>query len=354
MVYLSSEIGVIVTGASLACFLTAAMWMAAEADRCGLANRMAGVLERASAGRGARLYAGVCVATAGLTALLSLDGAVVVMLPALRALERRGAAMRPLLLGTVAVANASSMALPQGNPSNLLVMSRMGLGAAGYTRAMLLPGMAATVIAAAAASRGAIRPMAPRSAGAARRPLDRAERRVLIGLAAAGLLDAVAPFAGISLWWPLCATAGATRLATRGGTAPVRVPWRLCAAVTAAAAALTGLVAALGLTHVQPPHGLWGQVATALVIGAVASLVNNLALGGVLGGVLAGPAGYAAAAGLAAGSLATWRGSVATMLALNGAGPAGAAARRGYTRRWAPIAAAATVAAAGLLSLTAG
>src|SRR5579864_5878083 len=152
MVYATSEFGVIVTGASLACFLTAAMWMAAEADRSGLSARIAGGLERAGDRSGARMYLAVCGATAGLTALLSLDGAVVVMLPSLRALERRGAAMRPLLFGTVAVANAFSMAFPQGNPANLLVISGMGLGPAGYVRAMFPPGLAATAIAAAAAT----------------------------------------------------------------------------------------------------------------------------------------------------------------------------------------------------------
>ena len=353
MVYVTSEFGVMVTGASLACFLTAAMWMAAEADRSGLSARIAGGLERAGDGSGARLYLAVCAATAGLTALLSLDGAVVVMLPSLRALERRGATMRPLLFGTVAVANAFSMALPQGNPANLLMMSGMGLGPAGYVRAMFLPGLAATAIAAAGAAARGGRACAP-AHRAAQAPLARGEVLVALGLIGAGALDVAAPFAGVPLWWPLCAAAAATRLAAGRRVAPVRMPWRLCAAVTAVAAALTTISAGAGVHRLYPPGGLDGAILAALAIAALASLVNNLAVGAALGGLLAGPAGYAAVVGLTAGSLATRRGSVATILALDGAGDAGVAARRGYTRRWAPIAAAATVAAAGLIALTGG
>lgn len=343
-----------VTGASLACFLTAAIWMAAEADRSGLSTRIAGGLERAGGRSGARLYLAVCAATAGLTALLSLDGAVVVMLPSLRALERRGAAMRPLLHGTVAVANVFSMALPQGNPANLLVMSGMGLGPAGYVRAMFLPGLAATAIAAAAAARGGRACAAPDHAIPARTRITRSEVLVALGLVSAGALDVAAPFAGIPLWWPLCAAAAATRLAAGRGAAPVRVPWRLCVGVTTIAAALTAISVAAGAQRLHPPSGREAEILAALAIAALASLVNNLAVGAALGGLLTGPAGYAAVVGLTAGSLATRRGSVATVLALDGAGDAGLAARRGYTRRWAPIAAAATVAAAGLIAITAG
>src|SRR5690242_13645352 len=134
------------TGATLACFLTAAIWLAGEAERCGLAARLADLLLWAARGRAGGLFAAVCVAAAALTALLSLDGAVVVLAPALRALADRGIAVRVALLGAVGVTNASSMILPQGNPANLLVMSGLGMPAPAYVHAMALPGLAATLV----------------------------------------------------------------------------------------------------------------------------------------------------------------------------------------------------------------
>lgn len=62
----------------------------------------------------------VCGLCALVTAVVSLDGAVVLTVPVLLVLSRRfGAPLPALLLGVVAVANAASIAVPQGNPTNL-------------------------------------------------------------------------------------------------------------------------------------------------------------------------------------------------------------------------------------------
>jgi hypothetical protein len=66
-----------------------------------------------------------------------------------------------------------------------------------------------------------------------------------------------------------------------------------------------------------------------------------------------GPLAYPAVVGLSAGALATPRGSLATILPLDLAGPSGPPAAAGYRRLWTPTAVAATALAAGLLGLTA-
>src|SRR5919198_272025 len=111
-------------------FLWAVMTLAVLAERSGLADGLAAGLIAAGRGSTLRLFCLVCAACAMLTAALSLDGAVVVMAPVLLALRRRGVPQRPLLLGTVAVANAFSAALPAGNPTNLVVMDRLALAPA--------------------------------------------------------------------------------------------------------------------------------------------------------------------------------------------------------------------------------
>ncbi len=86
-----------------------------------------------------------------LTAAVSLDGAVVLMVPLVLVLSRRfGVAMRPLFLGVVAVANAFSIAVPQGNPTNLVLIGRLDLSPAGFVAHMFIPGLAAASLCAGA------------------------------------------------------------------------------------------------------------------------------------------------------------------------------------------------------------
>src|SRR5438093_2438820 len=109
-------------------FLTAALGLAAVAERLGLVERAVTVLARRGDGSTLRLYALVCALSALLTAVISLDGAVVLMVPLVAVLARRcRIAFGPFFLGVVTVANAASVAVPEGNPTNLVVMSRLGL-----------------------------------------------------------------------------------------------------------------------------------------------------------------------------------------------------------------------------------
>src|SRR5262245_44704922 len=117
----------------LLAFLAAALTLAARVERSGLTGRAAGVLAARANGSALRLYVYVCVVCALLTSAVSLDGAVVLLVPLVRALARDHCArFAPLFLGAVAVANAVSIAVPQGNPTNLVVMSRLELSPGGY------------------------------------------------------------------------------------------------------------------------------------------------------------------------------------------------------------------------------
>ena len=133
--------------APLLVFLSAALTLARFVERAGLAERIAGALADRAAGSALRLYALVCGACALLTAAVSLDGAVVLMVPLLLALQRRFAApFAPLFIGSVVVANAVSIAVPQGNPTNLVIIDRLGLSSSAFVAHMLLPGVAAATL----------------------------------------------------------------------------------------------------------------------------------------------------------------------------------------------------------------
>jgi Na+/H+ antiporter NhaD/arsenite permease-like protein len=128
-------------------FLTVALGVAGLAERAGVAERAAGRFARAGGGSAGRLYALVCAASALLTCVVSLDGAVVLMVPLVRALSRRCVIdTTAFFVGSVAVANAASLAVPEGNPTNLVVMSQLGVGPAAFLDHLLLPGLCAAAL----------------------------------------------------------------------------------------------------------------------------------------------------------------------------------------------------------------
>src|SRR5437763_3082538 len=133
--------------APLLVFLAAALALAALVAESGLSARLAALLVAAGHGRIATLYALVCAASAALTAAVSLDAAVVVMVPVLDNLRRTARTSFPaLFLGAVAVANGASIMVPQGNPTNLVVIGSLRMSPAAFTARMLTPGLAATMI----------------------------------------------------------------------------------------------------------------------------------------------------------------------------------------------------------------
>ena len=52
----------------------------------------------------------------------------------------------PLLAGAIAVGDAASLVVPEGNPTNLVVMSRLGLSPQQFVEHLSVPGLAAALL----------------------------------------------------------------------------------------------------------------------------------------------------------------------------------------------------------------
>jgi arsenical pump membrane protein len=342
----------------LICFLTAAICLTDIVAASGLVDRAAVRLARIGRGRCGLLFLVVCGVAAALTATLSLDGAVVVMTPLVAALGRVADVRRePLVLAVIAVANAASPALPQGNPTNLVVMARLAIGSRAFIAEMALPALAATVLCVAAVwlrERRALRARYVRPAALDPGPAGR-ERLALAALVAAAVAQSAAPWLGIAPWWPICAVAAATLAAVRAAgsrTPAIRVPWRIGGQVLAIATVADLALRVTGVHALAAGRiGAGPLLLVALAAAGLAALLNNLPASVVVAAAMApGPAVYAALVGLSVGALATSRGSVATaiVLELTDRRTAAAVSHR-YVRRFAPAAVAATLlAAAGL------
>jgi len=308
---LPAELGVALR---TALFLASALTLAAATVRSGLVPWLAQRLLAGACKRAAVLYAEICLLTAALTLAISLDGAVVLVAPLLTELRRRaGAPLAPLLLGCVAVANGLSAAVPQANPTNLVLMHGLDLGTGAFVRALGLPSLAAAaggaLAVALAARRSLARPLqVPGSAAAAARP--RAAVLAALALAAAGA--ALAPLAGVSPVWPLALVAAAASARTR--TRPA-VPVRVALQVWALLAALAPLAPRVDVPRV-------GLAAVTVAVSAAAALGSNLPVSAAVATLAPGrPDAFGAVLGASAGALATPHGSVATLLALELADP---------------------------------
>jgi arsenical pump membrane protein len=332
----------------LAAFIAAALTLAGLIARSGLAERGATVLASLARGRTLVLYALVCGACALLTSVVSLDGAVVLMVPVLLVLTRRWSVpFGPLFLGVVVVANVSSLALPQGNPTNLVIMQRLGLSAQGFAAHMLVPGVVAALVAAVIVAHGERRALAVSYTPPSREsePLSRAERRATVALLSAASAAWVAPVIGLAPWWPFTAV-----VALAAGASRQRPQLRIAARVGAQVGALLVLLQVVsGAVTSSPAPGLVGLLVIAVVVGAAAALTNNLPVSVSAAGLLTVPSAYAVAIGLAAGSLALPRGSVATLVAIEAAGPDAPALE---PRRLVPLALGAVATATVLLWLS--
>jgi arsenical pump membrane protein len=268
------------------------------------------------------LYGLVCGLCALATAALSLDGAVVLMVPVVLALHRRhGAPLAPLLLGAVVVVNTASIAVPQGNPTNLVLIIHAGLTPETFLATMLVPGLVATVVCAAGVAileRVALRAPLP-LATADCTQFSRDERCAIAALVATALATVAALINGVAPWWPFTATTAVALVAARARVRP-RVPWRVAAQVA-------GLVVVAGALNPPGPTshaaGLLGLLALATILSACCAVANNLPVGAWTASIIrAGPLAYAASIGLAIGAIATPQGSVATLIATDLAGPA--------------------------------
>lgn len=335
--------------APLAAFLGSALTLAALVERSGLAERVACALAAGARGSALALYVLVCAVCGLLTAAVSLDGAVVLIIPLLLVLVRRtGAPFAPLFLGAVVVANAASIAVPQGNPTNLVIIDRLGLSSASFLEHMLAPGLAAATICAGAIALSERQVLKAPLRAATRKgtPLAAAEWHAAVSLVFAALVAWAAPMVGIPPWWPFTGAVALALLARPTRLRPI-LPWRVAVQV----GGLLIVTQAVGFTAPVPAAlGLPALLAIAAVIGTASALANNLAVSVCASGLLtAGTSAYAASIGLAVGSLATPQGSVATLIATELAGPNAPPLR---LRRFAPLAAAGVFSATLLMWAT--
>jgi arsenical pump membrane protein len=102
------------------------------------------------AGHGVVLFAGATLLIAVVTATLNLDTSVVFLTPVLiAAAQQRGAGERPLLYGSLVLANASSLFLPGSNLTNLIVVGHRPLSGGAFLALMWPAALAACLVTAA-------------------------------------------------------------------------------------------------------------------------------------------------------------------------------------------------------------
>lgn len=301
---------------ALIAFLGAALTLAGIVSRSGLNERLASALASVARGNLLLLYCSVCALCALATALVSLDGAVVLLVPIVLTLGSRFRVPTiPLFLGVVVVANVASLAVPEGNPTNIVVIERLRLSPGGFLTHMFVPGLVAAILCATAVALSERRALEggydlpPAGRGT---PLCRDEREAALSLALASIAAWGATLLGIAPWWPFAGAVAICALLIEKRPQPT-APWRMAAQL----GALLIVIGAVGVRlHLTASSGLVGLLALAGALGAASALANNLPVSASAISLLApGRSAYAAAIGLAAGSLGTPQGSVATLIA---------------------------------------
>jgi Na+/H+ antiporter NhaD/arsenite permease-like protein len=225
----------------------------------------------------------LCTAFASLTPIfLNLDTTAVLLTPVMLALaSRAGIAPLPLAMTTVWLANTASLLLPVSNLTNLLAMSRLGLGMREFAALMWAPALAGISVTMAflwifywrRGERGKDRYMPPPAP-----PI--ADRALFAVAAAACALFVTAIVAGapieVAALMAAVAVVAAFTWRDRGRLGWSLVPWRLLVFVT-------------GLFLVVPTLGRFGlETVTSAVIGldgayraaaagaGLSNVVNNL------------------------------------------------------------------------------
>ena len=124
-------------------FLVGITVVAALAAQAGVFRVFGLSLARAAGGSRLRLFVGYFTFAVLVTWVLSLDATAVLLTPVAVAVARAARVpLRPLALGTIFAANATSLLLPMSNLTNLLVAQRADLHLFAFARIMALPAFA--------------------------------------------------------------------------------------------------------------------------------------------------------------------------------------------------------------------
>jgi arsenical pump membrane protein len=284
-----------------------------------------------------RLLARVVILAAVVTAVLSLDATVVLLVPVVLATATRlRVPHQPYSYAAGHLANSASLLLPVSNLTNLLAFAATGLSFLHFTGLMLAPWLVAVSVEYLLLRWFFHADLAERGAGAPPdAPFPPLPGLILVGLTVAGC--GLASALGVSLLWP--AALGVAILTARQLVArTTRVGDLVAAANPSLALFVLGLaiialavrrngVDRLVATVLPRGHGWAALLAVACIAAVAANLLNNLPATLTLLPVAAvnGPAtALALLIGVNIGPNLTYMGSLANLLwrrALNGSAP---------------------------------
>jgi len=267
-------------------FLGAVLVLAKLCDDEGLFEAAGAAIARGRVGSGG-LLGRVFVIAAVITAVLSLDAAVVLLTPVvLAAVRRLRTRVRPYAYSTAHLANGASLLLPVSNLTNLLAFHTAHISFTRFTVLMALPwlGAVATLYVVFRwffAGDLRVQPD-PEQLGPAPRPPVLV--LVVVGLTLAGF--AVSQSVGVApTWVALCgASALAVRSLSRGHTSVVEIVrsvhvsflvFMLALGVVVQAVMLNGMDRAMSAV-LPSGSGLPALLETAAIAARLANVVNNL------------------------------------------------------------------------------
>ncbi len=123
-------------------FFLGLMVITAFAEQAGVFEALTSWIARRAAPSARRLYAGIFLAGAGVTAFLSNDATALILTPAVYALAvRLRLPVLPFMYGCTFVADGASFLLPFSNPINLFLVDRFRLSLGGFLGHLLLPSL---------------------------------------------------------------------------------------------------------------------------------------------------------------------------------------------------------------------
>ena len=123
-------------------FFLGLMTIAAIAEQAGIFEVTADQTARLAKGSARRLFLGVFLAGALLTAFLSNDATALILTPAVFALVTRlRLPVLPFMFACTFIADTASFLLPVSNPINILILDRFGGGLGVFLRYLLLPAL---------------------------------------------------------------------------------------------------------------------------------------------------------------------------------------------------------------------